>query len=182
MVADLAPFFDAVLGLKSVRRAGWAAKAGVREPESVADHTFAMCAVGMALSDMLGLDTQKVLRMTVLHDLAESAVGDYMPGEIDGREKVARESGAMKKILACLPARVRTRYERAWREYLQGRTKEARFVHRIDKLEMALQADRYAKQGHSAASLAPFFLSAQKAVAVEDDLVTEILKALRPAT
>jgi putative hydrolase of HD superfamily len=85
----------------------------------------------------------------------------------------------MKKILACLPAKVRTKYEKSWREYLQGRTKEARFVHRIDKLEMALQADRYAREGHS--NLGQFFASARKAVGVQDDLLTEILNSLRPA-
>lgn len=93
----LQPFFDAVLGLKTVDRAGWSAKAGIKNPESVADHTFSMCAVGMVLSDMVGLDTGKVLRMTILHDLAESVVGDYMPGEVTAKSKMAQEKKAMKK-------------------------------------------------------------------------------------
>lgn len=178
---DLAPFFDAVIGLKYVRRAGWAAKVGIKDPESVADHSFAMCAVGMALSDILGLDTRKVLKMIVLHDLAESMVGDYMPGEVSTGQKRQEESGAMKKILACLPAKVRSDYSEIWREYLQGKTKEARFVHRIDKLEMALQAARYARDGHSEELLGQFFESAHKAVDVNDDILTEILKSLSPA-
>lgn len=178
---DFASFFDAAIGLKYVRRAGWAAKAGVKDAESVADHSFAMCAVGMALSDARGLDTRKVLKMIVLHDLAESAVGDYMPGEVSARQKQNEEDGAMKKILAGLPAKVRGDYSKIWREFLQGRTEAARFVHRIDKLEMALQAARYAKDGHSKDLLAQFFESAHKAVDVDDDILTEILKSLNPA-
>jgi putative hydrolase of HD superfamily len=178
---NLQPFFDAVLGLKTVDRAGWAAKAGIRNPESVADHTFSMCAIGMALSDMMGLDTEKVLRMTILHDLAESVVGDYMPGEVTTRSKIAQERKAMKGILSCMPARTRKGYERAWFEYLQNRTKEARFVHRIDKLEMALQAARYRKDGRAGRSLEQFFASAHRAVATKDDVLTEILKSLMPA-
>lgn len=177
---DFQPFFDAVLGLKAVDRAGWAAKAGVKNPESVADHTYSMCAIGMALSDIMGLDTEKVLRMTILHDLAESVVGDYMPGEIAESKKIEQEKRAMKKILSCIPAKTRKTYEQAWLEYLQNRTKEARFVHRIDKLEMALQADRYRKK-RKAKSLDQFFASAQKAVATDDDLLTDILKSLMPA-
>ncbi len=177
----LQPFFDAVLGLKAVDRAGWAAKAGIKNPESVADHTYSMCAIGMALSDIMGLDTEKVLRMTILHDLAESVVGDYMPGEVTARSKIAQEKKAMKNILSCIPARTRKNYEKAWLEYLLNKTKEARFVHRLDKLEMALQANRYKKEHRTNKSLDQFFVSARKAVSTEDDLLTEILKSLMPA-
>ncbi|HEX9678293.1 HD domain-containing protein [Nitrososphaera sp.] len=180
-MTDFQPFFDAVLGLKTVNRAGWAAKAGIKNPESVADHTFSMCAIGMALSDIMGLGTERVLRMIVLHDLAESVVGDYMPGEVAARNKIRQEKKAMKKILLDLPAKVRTDYEKAWREYLQNKTKEARFVHRIDKLEMALQAARYRKDGRAGKSLKQFFESARKAVTTDDDLLTDILKSLMPA-
>lgn len=177
---DFRPFVDAVLGLKTVDRAGWAAKAGIKNPESVADHTFSMCAIGMALSDIMGFGTEKVLRMIILHDLAESVVGDYMPGEITARKKIEQEKKAMKKILSCIPAKTRRIYEKAWNEYLQNKTSEARFVHRIDKLEMALQADRYRKR-HKARSLDQFFVSAHKAVSTDDDLLTDILKSLMPA-
>lgn len=178
-MADLQPFFDAVLDLKKVDRAGWAAKAGIKNPESVADHTFSMCAIGMALSDILGLDTEKVLRMIILHDLAESIVGDYMPGQVTAGKKMVQEKRAMKKILSSLPTKVRADYQKAWTEYLQNKTSEARFVHRVDKLEMALQASKYAKDGHSK-SLEQFFVSAQKAVNVENDMLAEILKSLLP--
>lgn len=178
---DLQPFFDAVIGLKKVDRAGWAAKVGIKNPESIADHTYSMCAIGMALSDIMRLDTARVLRMTILHDLAESVVGDYMPGEVTARSKIAQEKKAMKKILSCLPKNARKGYEKAWHEYLQNRTKEARFVHRVDKLEMALQAARYRKDGSPRKQLDQFFISARKVVATDDDLLTDILKSLMPA-
>ncbi len=176
---DLGPFFDAVIGLKYVRRAGWGAKVGIKDAESVADHSYAMCAVGMLLSDTLGIDTCKVLKMIVLHDLAESVVGDYMPGEVSPNQKQTEESEAMKKILACLPTRVSSDYSKTWQEYVQGKTKEAIFVHRIDKLEMALQAARYEKEGYPKELLAQFFSSAHKAVDSENDILTDILKSLR---
>ncbi len=176
----LQPFFNAVLELKTIDRAGWATKASIKNPESVADHTFSMCAIGMALSDMMGLDTEKVLKMTILHDLAESIVGDYMPGEVTAREKAQQEKKAMKRILSCLPARIRQSYEKTWLEYLQNKTSEAHFVHRIDKLEMALQAAKYRSDYKAAKPLDQFFISAEKAVATNDDLLTHILKSLLP--
>jgi 5'-deoxynucleotidase len=182
MVGDLSAFFHSVLQLKSVRRAGWASKVNIKDAESVADHTFSMCAMAMLLSDMLGLDTRRVMKMVILHDLAESMVGDYMPGDVSASQKLAKEKRAMKSILSGLPKKVRTEYEKIWLEYLQNRTDAARFVHRMDKLEMALQANQYAKQGYAGKLLAPFFESAKTAVGDEGDIVSGILNSLRPAS
>jgi len=128
---------------------------------------------------VLGLDTQRVMKMVVLHDLAESVVGDYMPGDIAAEEKIAKEKQAMKSILSGLPAKTRREYEKIWLEYLQNKTAVAKFVHRIDKLEMALQASQYARQGYAGKSLAPFFESAKKAVGEKGDVVSEILRSLK---
>ena len=53
----------------------------------------------------------------------------------------------MDGILSGLPPGVRSMYTEIWTEYLDNRTDAARFVHRIDKLEMAMQASEYAAQG-----------------------------------
>ena len=180
MVGDLSPFFQSALQLKSVRRAGWVSKVKIKDAESVADHTFSMCAMAMLLSDMLGLDTQKAMKMVILHDLAESIVGDYMPGDITSKQKLAQEKKAMKSILSGLPRKSRAKYEKIWAEFLQNKTEIAKFVHRIDKLEMALQANHYAKQGYAGKLLAPFFESARTAVGDKGDIVSEILNSLRP--
>ena len=183
VVADgLSLFFHSVLELKSIKRSGWVSKVQIEDAESVADHTFSMATMAMLLSDMLGFDTHKVIKMVLIHDLAESIVGDYMPGDIAARQKLAKEKKAMKSILSGLPKEVREEYEEMWLEYLHNRTEIARFVHRIDKLEMALQANQYAKQGYSDKLLAPFFESAKTALGDAGDIVSEILKSLRPAS
>jgi 5'-deoxynucleotidase len=182
MVGDLSPFFHSVLQLKSVRRAGWVSKVDIKDAESVADHTFSMCAMAMLLSDMMGLDTRRVMKMVILHDLAESMVGDYMPGDLPASKKLDKEKIATKSILSCLPKKVRTEYEKIWHEYLENRTDAARFVHRVDKLEMALQANQYTKQGYAGKLLAPFFESAKTVIGDEGDIVSGILNSLRPAS
>jgi putative hydrolases of HD superfamily len=182
VVDDLPLFFHSVLRLKSIKRAGWVSKVKVEEAESVADHTFSMATMAMLLSDMLGFDTPRVIKMVLMHDLAESIVGDYMPSDVTARQKLAKEKKAMKFILSSLPKRVRGEYEEIWLEYLHNRTEIAKFVHRIDKLEMALQANQYAKQGYADKLLAPFFESAKTAIGDAGDIVNEILKSLRPAS
>jgi len=159
---DLTQFFEYAIRLKYVKRAGWISKVKVQNPESVADHTFSMCAVSMVLSDILRLDTERVMKMVILHDLAESIIGDYMPGEVSKKQKMLKEKKAMNYIIDCLPSNVRSKYKKIWHEYLQNTTEVAQLVHRIDKFEMLLQANQYAKEGYSNKLLAQFFNSVKR--------------------
>ena len=181
MVDGLSPFFRSVLQLKSVKRAGWVSKVKIKNAESVADHTFSMCAIAMLLSDVLNLDTQRVMKMVILHDLAESIIGDYIPGSVSAAQKQTKEKKAMKSILAKLPEKPRIEYGEIWIEYLRNKTDIAKLVHRVDKLEMALQARRYAQEGYDRNLIAPFFASARKAVGNKGDIVSEILNSLNPS-
>jgi putative hydrolases of HD superfamily len=158
---DVTHFFRYPIRLKYVKRAGWISKIKVQNPESVADHTFSMCAISMVLSDILGLDTERVMKMVILHDLSESIIGDYMPDEISKKHKILKEKNAMNSILHCIPPNVRQDYKKIWNEYLQNKTDVAQLVHKVDKLEMLLQAKQYAKEGYSKELLAQFFVSAK---------------------
>jgi putative hydrolase of HD superfamily len=65
-------FFNIVAELKKIPRKGWKEKLGLENPESVADHSYLTAVMSMIISDLNGLNTQKVLKMSLLHDLAES--------------------------------------------------------------------------------------------------------------
>ena len=161
---QLLSFFESVVRLKSVKRAGWVLKAGISNPESVSDHTYSMCAIGMILSDMLGLDTERVMKMIIIHDLAESIIGDYMPNEITREKKRSEERKAMSCILYQVPSVARSSYEMIWQEYQANKTRAAKFVHKLDKLEMAIQSIRYINQGYSSKALLQFFASARRSL------------------
>lgn len=179
----LADFFRHAISLKSVKRAGWISKVNVKGAESVADHSYSMCMAGMVLADLQGLDAEKAMRMILLHDLPESATGDLMPGEVSKPQKAAAENRAMTEILSLLPEPLRARYAAIWNEYAEAKTELARFVHRIDKLEMGLQAREYEKQGYDRLALEEFHRSALDAVAgpSEADPMTGILRSLSRA-
>jgi putative hydrolase of HD superfamily len=178
---DLDLFFQSALKLKSVKRAGWVSKLKVHSAESVADHTFSMCAIAMLFSDILGHDTERAMKMVILHDLAESVVGDYVPGDLPTEDKIRKESKAMHGILLGLPVAARSAYMEIWNEYVANRTHLARFIHRLDKLEMAMQAKQYSFSGYDEAMLEPFFLSAKAAIGNEDDIVSETLARYLPS-
>jgi putative hydrolases of HD superfamily len=184
---QLLSFFESVVRLKSVKRAGWVLKAGISNPESVSDHTYSMCAIGMILSDMLGLDTERVMKMIIIHDLAESIIGDYMPGEITRKKKRIDERKAMTSILYQMPVAIRSNYKGIWEEYQLNKTQVAKFVHKLDKLEMAMQATQYINEGHPNKMLFQFLDSVRISLAKfnvnqdnrgHDDIIIEILNSL----
>jgi putative hydrolase of HD superfamily len=177
--SDLVSFFHVVCNLKKVRRAGWIHKANVSSPESVADHSYSMCMISMVLSEILNLDTEHVMKMANLHDLAESMVGDNTPDKISPDEKIILEDRAMREIIFKLPEKLREKYLDIWNEYIENKTVSSKFVHNIDKLEMALQAKSYELDGYSKQSLQVFLSSAVDYISNNKfKLVSEILQTV----
>lgn len=138
---DLLEFLRNAGDLKMIPRTGWV-QAGIKEPESVADHSFRMTLLAMVLSDQMGLDTEKVVRMALIHDLAESRTGDLTPSQ-KPNDHSENESNAMEEILSLLPRGLGDRYMGLWEEYEMKETPEARLVHNADRIEMLVQAHEY---------------------------------------
>jgi putative hydrolase of HD superfamily len=177
MVGNLIEFFRSANNLKWIQRRGWIAKVNVKQPESVADHCYLTALICMILADLKGLNTSKVVKMALLHDLAESVTGDYMPEEVSSAKKYEEENKAMQAVFDNLPLRLRARYEKLWREYKKRTSKEAMLVREIDKFEMALQAENYAQKGYATEPLGQFFDSA--AMNIKDKTILKMLKSLR---
>ena len=157
-------FFNTSANLKKIPRQGWIDKLSIDKPESVADHTFSMAIMGMIFSDLENYDTEKILKIILLHDLAESITGDIPQGHISREEKTILENNTMKKILNDLPPSLQKQYCVLWEEYQSNNSKEAKIVHQLDKLEMAMQAKIYSDEGHSKEKLDSFFNSARNGI------------------
>ena len=99
--------------------------------------------------------------MILLHDLAESRIGDYTPDQIDKEKKTELENSAFNEIVKNLPDSIKSQYLQIWQEYQENISSESQVVHQIDRLEMALQAKIYEKDGHSKEKLESFFQSAK---------------------
>jgi putative hydrolase of HD superfamily len=88
--------------------------------------------------------SSKLLKMAVLHDLAEVQAGDITPHDgISREEKRKMEEEGLRKLLGDIPdANI---YLDLWLEYEAQESKEAKIMREIDKLEMALTAVEYQK-------------------------------------
>jgi putative hydrolase of HD superfamily len=163
-------FFNIVSELKKIPRKGWKEKLGLENPESVADHSYLTAIMAMVISDWKGLDTLKILKMSLLHDLAESITGDLTPDEISKESKQELENQAMNDIFSKLPSNIADEYSKLWSEYQVGKSNESLLVHEVDRLEMALQARKYRLEGLPDDKLETFFLSARKDIKDNDML------------
>ena len=157
-------FIEKVLELKNVPRQGWKEKLEMNNPESVADHSYSTTVMSMIFSDLAGLNNEKIIRMALLHDLAESIIGDITPNSITKNEKIIKENIAMKQILKNLPNKIAKQYFEIWNEYQKNSSQESRLLHDIDKLEMAFQAKFYQNKGISKEKLQTFFNTAKKEI------------------
>ena len=160
----LEDFFQIVIDLKNVQRNGWKNKLDLKHSESVADHSYSMTLMALILSEIQGMDTKKIVKMSLLHDLVESIVGDFTPDEITKSKKIVLENNAMKKILAELPNNLTEEYQQIWDEFQMHQSKESVFVHEIDKLEMAFQAKDYINKGFPKEKIQTFVDTANKGI------------------
>jgi 5'-deoxynucleotidase YfbR-like HD superfamily hydrolase len=69
-------FMKYVSKLKEVKRTGWV-RNNIDNPESVADHSFSAAILGSLLCPE-DLNKEKVMKMLLYHDLAESVTGDIV--------------------------------------------------------------------------------------------------------
>ncbi len=141
-------FFATVGKLKTLKRTGWVDN-GVSLPESVADHMYRMTMLSFALSDP-SLNKDRLIKIALCHDLAESIAGDITPTENSGvskEEKRRLEENALDMIINDLKNDALGNEIRSlWMEYEERSTPEAVVASQLDKFEMIVQADEYEKQ------------------------------------
>lgn len=130
--------------IKHLPRTGWVNQ-GIAHPETVASHSWQMALMALALSGTINdeYDYNKVIKLCLCHDLAESVIGDITPHEDIYATKKEKELAAMAKIAeeADFP-------EAYWlfTEYEAAETPEAKLANDLDKLDMYAQALNYEKQ------------------------------------
>ncbi|MDQ3012094.1 MAG: HD family hydrolase [Acidobacteriota bacterium] len=177
-------FLTELMRLKAVPRTGWLLR-GVRDVESVADHSFGVAFIAMLLADLaeargMELNIEKVLRMALLHDLTEARTGD-LPATIkryfDPAMLHAMDERIADEMLAGLGA-IGKQYLLLWREYEERLTLESRIVKAADKLDLLLQAQEYEKGG--ARGLQEFWANSETDFSALDidDLIVDLIEGL----
>ena len=138
--------------LKRVKRTGWWCS-GVKDPESVAEHSHRSALLAFYIAAEEGGDAFRASALAVFHDLPETRISDAHAvvkrywADIERDEARARDEQN-----ACLPAgSARRQISALGREWVEGRSLEARSARDADYLECAIQALEYLWQEKSVA-------------------------------
>lgn len=143
-------FIKKFFKIKSLKRQGWV-KRGIEFPESVAAHMYGAYLLGLMhlpndLKDKEGYedyDKEKILKMLLIHDLAEVSIGDLLPEQKIIRINVDKQEERWFKIVSMLDtysAMGTTRYIfEYWFEFQKCNTINAKIAKDLDRLENLLQ-------------------------------------------
>ena len=148
-LAGVAQFLFEMGHLKHTPRAGWLLL-GIGQPESVAEHSFRVGMVGMALAGLAGADMGRVAALCLAHDMAETRITDVASVARAYVTTAAPEAVTAHQTSA-MPADVAKAFQALTAEYEAGQTLEAQVARDADKLETLLQAAEYAAQGFDTA-------------------------------
>jgi 5'-deoxynucleotidase YfbR-like HD superfamily hydrolase len=140
IVENIMAFFIAAEKLKTTMRHSWTSDSN--RQESTAEHTWLLCLIAITIFDELEvkIDQLKVLKMLIIHDLAEVIIGDIPAFDTEGRKgKKEREKAAMKQLVNNLPEKTRNEFLELFEECEAKSTHEAKIAQAIDKFEAPLQ-------------------------------------------
>ncbi len=187
--------------LKKMPRMGWVINQ-IKGPESIADHVFRATIMGWLLAKKKRrLNTEKLLKMSLIHDLCEIYAGDETPYDyilpknkkkLRGlmktwprfsnnirqkriKKKHQREEKALRKLILKLPLNLKNEIENLWLDYEKRLTPEVRFFHQADRMENFLQAYEYWKK-YKNPPLGPWWLWAREFF--DDPLLIEFMEVL----
>ena len=136
--------------LKSVRRSGWW-MIGMKNAESVAEHSFRTALLGYLLAKMEKVDPYPVVMMSLLNDLHEARINDLHKVGHRYIDFKAAEIKAAAEQLKDLPSPIRKDLK-GWAQELQQQRSRASVIARdADLLECMIQGKEYAAQGHAKA-------------------------------
>ena len=147
-------FIEEIGVLKNLPRTGWRFR-GIKDAESIADHCYRVSLLSMILADVLAeqgvpLQVEKVMRLALLHEVAEARIGDlpfpsleYIPEEV----KEAGEQAAVESMFERFGP-LQKKYIQLWGEFEEGTSIEGKLVRAADKLELMIQVLEYEKIGY----------------------------------
>jgi putative hydrolase of HD superfamily len=172
---DIAKFLYEMGQLKRVKRSGWWI-AGVKDPETVAEHSFRTAVIAYILAQLEGADPEKVVSMALFHDMAEARTNDahrivrrYVDWENVDKKAVGDQSRR-------LPDNIGKRITSLISEFEKAASLDARIVRDADLLECIVQAREYQALGFS--DVADWIFNAQAALKTESakKIAAECLK------
>ena len=110
--------------------------------ENDAEHSWHLAVMAMVLAGHSNqpVDTLKVIKMVLIHDVVEIDAGDvFLYDTVLNHTNTEAERKAAERIFGLLPAEQAKEFIAIWEEFEAGETPEAKFARAMDRLEPLLQ-------------------------------------------
>ncbi|MDE6666045.1 MAG: HD domain-containing protein [Ruminococcus sp.] len=109
--------------------------------ENDAEHSWHISVMAFLLEEYVNfsVNTLKVIKMLLIHDVVEIDAGDtYRYDEKGYKTKADREEKAAQRIFGILPEEQKEEFYSLWREFEDCQTNEARFASVLDRMQPML--------------------------------------------
>lgn len=134
--------------MKSIYRQTLLADASRRETD--AEHSWHMAIMAMLFSDYApeGTNTERVIKMCLVHDLVEIYAGDtFCYDKKAGEDKREREKNAADRLFQILPQNDAREIRELWEEFDEAKTADALFATSIDRFQPVI--NNFLTDGHT---------------------------------
>ncbi|MCL5430362.1 MAG: HD domain-containing protein [Candidatus Marsarchaeota archaeon] len=156
--------------LKTVKRTGWVMYK-VANPEHVGDHSYSTSLLSYIIAKRRGLDATRCMIMALIHDINETVTGDIATREDERKQKVSNsvkaslENAGALKVLGIPDSRTGNELKDLWKELKERKTREAKLVYEIDKLDVILLLTKYHRYIKKDENVDEFIRTAEKRMA-----------------
>jgi len=132
--------------LKRVRRSGWWVL-GIKDAETVAEHSFRCAVIGYVISKMEGVPPYKAMLTCLFNDIHEARLNDLHKMSQRYIELNKAEDKALTEQVSALPRNIKNELSAIHKEYRKQNTKDSIIARDADILECLLQAKEYYEHG-----------------------------------
>ncbi|MBI5412770.1 HD domain-containing protein [Candidatus Peregrinibacteria bacterium] len=146
----LTDFFFELGMMKKIEHCG-TKFAGVKNPDTIGEHTCRASQIGYAIAVQEGGNPEKVAAMCAMHDIGEIRIGDAHRIAQRYLNVPPAEKKAFDEQTEELPQALRDRLRSLWQEFNDLKTLDAKIARDADLLETILQAKEYLDNGYKAA-------------------------------
>lgn len=147
-LADIAKYLYEIGHLKHQKRTGWW-RMGVRDPESVAEHSYRTAVIGYILASLEQANPEKTAALCLFHDTAETRIGDLHWITKRYLRTKEGEQIAFNEQTEQLPQDIAGKVRTLVGEYEERSSRESLLAHDADLLECLLQSREYEMQGYT---------------------------------
>lgn len=122
--------------------------AGVKSPDTVAEHVYRASIIGFILGEMEGVSGEKVATTVLFHDNPESRIGDHNKIAQRYVEREKSEKRVLEEQSSFLPDFIAKKITAYWNAQQEKTSTVGKLAYEADLIETALQAKEYLDLGY----------------------------------